>query len=140
MRPYIHITKYKKIYGSKLNHNPFLYLFERSIFASPYIYQHNKAKQICSDFNARMAKLVNVAVSEAVENCLLRVRVSLRARLFKVKSLQSKVQLELRAKDFIFIIRKPGWRNWQTHHLEGVAFARMYEFESRSGHTLNISR
>jgi hypothetical protein len=29
--------------------------------------------------NARMAKLVNVAVSEAVENCLLRVRVSLRA-------------------------------------------------------------
>jgi hypothetical protein len=28
---------------------------------------------------ARMAKLVNVAVSEAVENCLLRVRVSLRA-------------------------------------------------------------
>ena len=28
----------------------------------------------------------------------------------------------------------PGWRNWQTHHLEGVASERLYEFESRSGH------
>src|ERR1700758_607886 len=48
---------------------------------------------ICTLFNARMAKLVNVAVSEAVENCLLRVRVSLRAHPFKskVRSLESSV-------------------------------------------------
>ena len=41
-----------------------------------------------------MAKLVNVAVSEAVENCLLRVRVSLRAHPFKslVDSLKSRVK------------------------------------------------
>jgi hypothetical protein len=37
-----------------------------------------------------MAKLVNVAVSEAVENCLLRVRVSLRAHPFN-ESLKLKV-------------------------------------------------
>jgi hypothetical protein len=41
-----------------------------------------KAESFCVELNARMAKLVNVAVSEAVENCLLRVRVSLRAHLF----------------------------------------------------------
>jgi acylphosphatase len=28
----------------------------------------------------------------------------------------------------------PGWWNWQTHHLEGVAPVRACEFKSRSGH------
>lgn len=27
------------------------------------------------------------------------------------------------------------WRNWQTHHLEGVALARAYGFKSRLPHT-----
>jgi hypothetical protein len=67
----------------------FLYLFEyilpeKSIFATLYM----RSRKLNVYLNARMAKLVNVAVSEAVENCLLRVRVSLRAHPFlKVESL-----------------------------------------------------
>ena len=33
---------------------------------------------------------------------------------------------------FVLPLRK--WRNWQTHHLEGVALARAYGFKSRLPH------
>jgi hypothetical protein len=88
---------------------------------------------------ARMAKLVNVAVSEAVENCLLRVRVSLRAHPFRFEKwdirFETKIKVDLTSQIYYLMsLLKPRWRNWQTHHLEGVAFVRMWRFESAPGH------
>ena len=36
--------------------------------------------------------------------------------------------------EFLEQDKKPGWRNWQTHYFEGVAFERTWQFESAPGH------